>query len=169
MFGKSLVKSSITGDIFEGISPGVEAFAPTRGYRPVERDGLSLELGGPWSFYREFWKAHDLDHLAELLHTPEVGLAPGEHLHLPVLIHNSASKTSDVTLSATVPHGWSVVAGQAIYPVDAQETYPVQTVLAAPIEKEPAWQTVVWNAESGGKIVGTITMRVNLTGGGLPQ
>jgi hypothetical protein len=68
-----------------------------------------------------------------------------------------------------VPHGWTIVAGQAIYSVDAHDTYPIQTVLAAPAEKEPAWQTVVWNAESAGKNLGTITMRVNLAGGGLPQ
>jgi LmbE family N-acetylglucosaminyl deacetylase len=169
VLGKSLVRSSITGDIFEGVAPGAEPFAPTRGYQQVEKDGLSIELGGPWSFYREFWKAHELDHLAELLPMPEVAIAPGERLHLPLLIHNGTGKTSDVTLSATVPHGWNIVAGQAIYSVEAHDTYPIQTVLAAPAEKEPAWQTVVWNAESAGRTVGTITMRVNLAGGGLPQ
>ncbi len=80
------------GDIFEGVAPGAEPFAPTRGYQHVERDGLSIELGGPSSFYREFWNAHGLDQLAGLLNTPEVAIAPGERLHLPVLIHNGTGK-----------------------------------------------------------------------------
>lgn len=169
VLGKSLVKSSVTGDIFESVAPGAEAFAPARGYQQVERDGLSIELGGPWSFYREFWKAHGLDQLAGLLTTPEVGIAPGERLHLPVLIHNGTDKDRDVTLSATVPTGWNILAGQAIYSVDTHDSYPIETVLASPTQKEPPWQTVVWTAESEGKTVGTITIRVNLTTGGLPQ
>src|SRR5579872_597991 len=54
VLGKSLVKSPATDDIFEGIAPGTEPFAPTRGYQHVEKDGITVELGGPWSFYREF-------------------------------------------------------------------------------------------------------------------
>ena len=33
IFGKSLVQSSVTGDIFEGVSPGPIPFAPIRGYQ----------------------------------------------------------------------------------------------------------------------------------------
>jgi len=169
IFGKSLVKSSVTGDILEGVAGGGPPFAPVPGYRPAKKDGLSLELGGPWSFYREFWKAHAIDHLAALLSTPEVAIAPGERLHLPLVIHNATAETRNVELSATAPRGWSVAAGQAIYPVDAHNGYPVETVLASPQQSEPAWQTVVWKAEVEGKTVGSITVRVNLATGGLPQ
>ncbi len=61
------------------------------------------------------------------------------------------------------------MAGQAVYPLEARETYPVETVLASPANGDPAWQTVTWKAESGGKTVGSIAVRVNLTTGGLPQ
>ena len=169
VLGKSLVKSSTTGDVFEGVAPGMEPFAPVPGYKHTAKEGLSIELGGPWSFYHEFWKAHGLDHLAGLLGALEVGITPGERLHLPILIHNATGEARDVTLSAKLPQGWSVAAGHAIYPVEAHATYAVQTILASPTQGEPAWQTVEWNAESGGKAVGTITMRVNLTSGGLPQ
>ena len=169
VLGKSLVKASVTGDIFEGVAPGAEPFAPAGGYQYTQKEGLSIELGGPWSFYREFWKAHGLDHLAGLLRSPEVGIAPGERLHLPVLIHNETGKACDVTLSVRAPDGWNVVAGQAIYSVEAHDSYPIETVLASPSQKQQMWQTVVWTAESAGKTVGTITMRVNLTSGGLPQ
>jgi len=169
IFGKSLVKSSVTGDIFEGITGVPSAFAPAPGYRPVKKDGLSMELGGPWSFYREFWKAHAIDHLADLLTTPEVAIAPGERLHLPLVIHNATAEARNVELSVTIPKGWSTVAGQAAYPIDAHDAYPVETVLASPPQGEPAWQTVVWKAQADGKTVGSIAMRVNLATGGLPQ
>jgi LmbE family N-acetylglucosaminyl deacetylase len=169
ILGKSLVKTSVTGDILEGVGGGNSTFTPAPGYRPAKRDELSIELGGPWSFYREFWKAHAIDHLASLLSTPEVAIAPGERLHLPLVIRNATAEARNVQLSATTPKGWSVAAGQAIYPVDAHSAYPVETVLASPVQGEPAWQTIVWKAEADGKTVGSITMRVNLATGGLPQ
>jgi len=165
--GKSHVKS--TSDIFEGLGPDPIPFVPVRGYRATADAGLSVELGGPWSFYRDFWKAHGLDNLATLLTTPEVNIAPGEHLHLPLLLHNGTGNIANVTLGAVLPGGWTVVAGQAVYPVSAGDTYPVETVLASPSNGDPAWQTVGWKAESGGQTIGSITMRVNLAGGGLPQ
>src|SRR5947208_13253734 len=85
-FGKSLVKSATTGDVFEGVDPAAILYSPVRGYRPERRDGLSLELGGPWAFYREFWKAHNLEHVALLLPAPEVVVLTGETLHAPLLI-----------------------------------------------------------------------------------
>jgi LmbE family N-acetylglucosaminyl deacetylase len=169
VFGKSNVRSTTTGDIFEGIAPGAAAFVPAPGYHAAEETGVTLALGGPWSFYREFWKAHGLNHLAGLLATPEVGIAPGEHLHLPVLLQNNTQEAQEVTLSATLPGGWTVAAGQAVYPVEAGGTYPVETVLVSPTKRDPAWQTVTWKAEAAGKTIGSITVRVNLTSGGLPQ
>jgi LmbE family N-acetylglucosaminyl deacetylase len=169
VFGKSYVQSTATGDIYEGVAPGAIPFVPAPGYRPVVADGITLELGGPWAFYREFWKAHGLNQLAGLLPAAEVGIAPGEHLHLPILLHNGTGQAQEVTLSATLPVGWSVAAGQAVYPLEPGETYSVQTVLASPAKADPLWQTVSWKAESGGKTVGSIAVRVNLTSGGLPQ
>ena len=169
VFGKSNVASTMTGDIFEGIGPDSIPFAPVRGYRATGDAGFSVELGGPWNFYRDFWKAHGLDSLAGLLSVPEVGIAPGERLHLPLLLRNGTGKTSSVTLAAVLPGGWTVVAGQAVYPVNAGDTYPVETVLASPSKGDTAWQTVGWKAESGGQTIGSITVRVNLVGGGLPK
>ena len=42
--------------MFEGVTKKPVAFAPVRGFQPQIHKGLSLELGGPWAFYREFWK-----------------------------------------------------------------------------------------------------------------
>jgi LmbE family N-acetylglucosaminyl deacetylase len=169
VFGKSHVRSTPTGDVLEGIATGPIPFVSAPGYHSAAPAGVTLELGGPWSYYREFWKAHGLNHLAGLLSTPEVAIAPAERLHLPVLLHNGTHEAQEVTLLPSLPDGWTVAAGQAVYPLEANETYPVETVLASPTKGDPAWQTVTWKAESRGKAVGSIAVRVNLTSGGLPQ
>ncbi len=169
VFGKSHVKSSVTGDIFEGIDRGAIPFVPAHGYREPQHSGLTVELGGPWRFYREFWKAHGLDQLGGLLAAPEASLASGERLHLPLLIRNGTAEAHDVTLTAVAPAGWTIAAGQAIYPLEPGETYPVETILTSPAKGAEPWQTVVWKAEAGGSTVGSISMRVNLGSGGLPQ
>lgn len=169
VFGKSVVTASVTGDIFEGITNTAAVFAPIPGYRPTQSTGLSLELGGPWSFYRKLWQAHGLDHLAGLLSTPEVAIEPGERLHLPLQIRNATGEAQMVTLSAAVPEGWSVVAGQAIFPLEAHDSYPVETIIRTPAQGDSSWTTVVWKAESAGKTAGSVTVRVNLAKGSLPQ
>lgn len=169
IFGKSHVESTTTGDVFQGITAKAIPFVAPPGYHEGEVTGVTIELGGPWGFYRDFWKAHGLNHLAGLLSTPEVGIAPGEYLHLPVLIRNGTNAAREVTLSASSPSGWTVIAGEAVYPLEAGDNYSVQTVLGSPTKGDPAWQTVTWKAESDGKTIGSIAVRVNLASGGLPQ
>src|SRR5437870_4033372 len=48
VLGKSLVKGSTTGDVFEGITSGSIQYVRARGYEPMARQGVSLEFGGPW-------------------------------------------------------------------------------------------------------------------------
>jgi LmbE family N-acetylglucosaminyl deacetylase len=168
IFGKSLVKSSITGDILEGIMPGAIPYARVRGYQAPEKTGISVDLAGPWAFYREFWKAHDIDRVAGLLKEPEVMISPGEKLSLPITISNSGPPT-DVTLKPSFPEGWREERGTAIYPVDAQGSYTVQTVLQSPANAAKGWSDITWKAEAGGKEIGSVHMRVQIGGGGLPQ
>jgi LmbE family N-acetylglucosaminyl deacetylase len=171
IFGKSLVKSSTTGDVLEGITPGAIPYARVSGYHATENTGLSIQLEGPWNFYREFWKAHDIAHLANLLKQPEVMLSPGERLTLPITITNGESTAREVTLQAVLPQGWRVERGPAIYPVDARGSYTVQTVVESPAAAPKGWVTpdIIWKAEAGGKEIGSIRMRVLIGGGGLPQ
>jgi len=171
IFGKSLVKSGATGDILEGITPGAIRYARVSGYQESEKNGLSIELAGPWAFYREFWKAHDIPQLANLLKEPEVMISPGEKLTLPITITNSATTAQEVTLQAVLPEGWREQRGQAVYPVDARGAYTVQTVLQSPSGAPKGWvhPDVVWKAEAGGKEIGSIHMRVLIGSGGLPQ
>jgi LmbE family N-acetylglucosaminyl deacetylase len=171
IFGKSLVKSSTTGDVLEGVTPGAIPFARVSGFQPAEKTGLSIQLEGPWNFYREFWKAHDIAHLANLLKQPEVMISPGERLTLPITITNWESAAREVTLEAVLPQGWRVERGQAIYPVDARGSCTVQTVVESPAGAPKGWVNpdVIWKAEAGGKEIGSIHMRVLIGSGGLPQ
>ncbi len=168
IFGKSLVKSTVTGDIFEGVESGPIPFARVRGYEPPRRTGVLMELGGPWAFYQQFCPAHNVAHVAHLL-SPEVAIAPGERLHVPLLIHNDTSEAQQITLTVALPAGWTEVAGTAVYSVRPHESYPVQVLLASPQKDAPAWQEITWKSESHGQSVGSIALRVNTANGGLPQ
>jgi len=76
----------------------------------------------------------------------------------------------EVTLTVTLPKGWTERSGSARYPLAAGETYPAQSVVVAPASGEVGWQEVTWSAETGGRQIGTVSLRV-LVGksGGLPQ
>ncbi|MGA8028337.1 MAG: PIG-L family deacetylase, partial [Bryobacteraceae bacterium] len=64
IFGKSYVPSSATGGLFEGVIPDGISYHRPPGYTPEKVIAPTLELGGSWSFYRRFWQAHGLEHLA---------------------------------------------------------------------------------------------------------
>jgi LmbE family N-acetylglucosaminyl deacetylase len=167
--GKSLVPASTTGDVFEGITPAAIPFAPVRGYHPEIHHGVSIELGGPWVFYGEFWRAHNLDHLADFLKTPEVAVANRADVYVPILIHNDTDQFVEVTLNSTVPAGWEELSGIARYPVRPHEAYPAEVHYVSPATAKPEWQALTWNAEARGQTIGTLTLRVLTDSPGLPQ
>ena len=169
VLGKSLVGGSTTGDVLEGIQHGEVPFAPVQGYRPETRQGISVELGGPWAFYKLLWKAHNIEHLRDLIKIPEVAVGNGEPVNVPILIHNDTDQPVEVTLTSTIPAGWKEMNGTARYPVRPHETYPAETQYIAPSTDKPEWQTLTWKAEANGQTVGTITLRVMTDSPGLPQ
>jgi LmbE family N-acetylglucosaminyl deacetylase len=168
IFGKSLVKSSRTGDIFEGISAAKLPYAPPPGYRTPEMKGVTLELGGPWAFYHEFWRTHGIEHLSGLLQ-PEVQISPGERLHVPLLVSNGERQSHHVSLTIQTPAGWKQLAGPAEYIVRPFGTYPAETVLEAPAGTGAGWQTITWKADAEGRTIGSVSLRVKLDPGQLPQ
>ena len=56
------------------------------------RPSLALELGGPWAFYRSFWQAHGIEHLAKL-YAPEAQVVAGEKLWVPLIIRNDTDSS----------------------------------------------------------------------------
>ncbi len=59
--------------------------------------------------------------------------------------------------------------GTARYAVRPHEVYPAQTTYEAATPAKPEWQTLTWKAESGGREVGSVTLRVLTDSPGLPQ
>jgi LmbE family N-acetylglucosaminyl deacetylase len=168
IFGKSLVKSSVTGDIFEGITPGAIPFARIEGYRSERREGVSLELGGPWSFYQDFRRAHDLDSLP-LATTPEIGLEAGKPLLIPLRIENGGAEPRDVMLSVALPAGWSEQSGSGRYTVPAGQFVPVQVNVMPSGKASDELYEVVCKIEANGATSGSVRLRVKLRPHALPQ
>jgi hypothetical protein len=170
IFGKSLVGGTTTGDIFDGVRAAPIRFASVRGYQPEVHKGLSLELGGPWQFYCTFWKAHNIEHLAQLLPTPEVSIQAGATLNIPLLIRNDSSDSAQVTLIAELPPNSTEKRGSARYTVDANDIYPIEAGVVLALPKVQDWQLISWRVESKGKAMAAVQLRVNVTSeGGLPQ
>jgi hypothetical protein len=169
ILGKSLVGGSITGDIFEGITGDSTPFSPHPGYKAVERSGISMELGGPWSFYREFWQAHGLSQLEGLLPETGANVVPGERIQLPILLHNASDAAAIVTISASVPEGWTEASGGGSYVVPARGNVSLYFKAKTAANAGKAAQKLVLEAETAGASMPSITVLVYADRAALPQ
>jgi LmbE family N-acetylglucosaminyl deacetylase len=173
VLGKSLVGGSVTGDVFDGITPGAIPFARPEVSPELARPELSVELGGPYSFYTAFRRAHGLTNLPHP-EPPEIALqAPGT-LMIPLWVRNRTAKTQEITLSAVLPAGWSAQSGTGKLAVTAKQVASarIEINLPAPAEngaQKPEPQEVTVHADSNGQSVGEIKLRVELRKRALPQ
>jgi len=172
IFGKSLVGGTMTDDVFEGIVPGAVPSARIVARKREKLAAVSLELGGPWNFYGEFWKGHNIEHLAELLPVPEMAIEPGtNYVHVPLLIRNDTATIQEVTITAKLPEGWSDnKTRSSVYQVRPGEVYPVGDRLHLPEIWKPEWQEISWTALFGGQQSGAVILRVYAgANGAMPQ
>lgn len=167
IFGKSLVGGTATSDIFEGVTGNEIPYTRARGYQP-STSALTLELGGPWAFYREFWPAHNIEGIAKLF-APEAQVAPGDALWVPLLIRNDTNSTKQVSLHWTLPSGWTQKPDATVYAVAPHDTYAVQLTITSSAAHKDTWQNLTWNADSDGKNMGSVSLRVDVVSNGLPQ
>jgi hypothetical protein len=173
VLGKSLVGGTVTGDIFEGITPGAIPFARPEVSPEPARPELSVDLGGPWSFYAEFRRAHGLTNLPHP-EPPEIALqAPGT-LVIPLWIRNRIAKTQEITLSATLPAGWTAQSGTGKFTVAAKQVTAARIevnlpALAENAAKKTEPQEVSIRAEANGQVIGEAKLRVDLRKRALPQ
>lgn len=166
LLGKTLVGGSTTGDPLEGVRAEDIPFRPVRGYFPPQRSGVTVEIGGAWAFYRQFWPAHDLATVAEMLPTPEIGIGGGGELPVPLLIHNNTDHNATVALQITLPQGWRSKTPAMRYPVREHETYCVQLLLRAPPAAKPSWHEAIF-ALKGENATGSDKLRVFVGPGGM--
>ena len=173
VLGKSLVGGSATGDIFENIKPEAIPFVrPTISPKP-EQPELSLELGGPWSFYHDFRRAHGLMHLWHP-EPPEIALQAGTTLVIPLWLRNERSGPQEVTLIANLPAGWKLQSGAGKFVVAAKEVAAARVEIEMPQLDDAAHgkqelREVTIRAESNGQSIGAAKLRVELRKRALPQ
>ena len=168
ILGKSLVAGSATGDVFEGINATAIPYSAPPGYKSVQRSGVSMELGGPWGFYREFWRVHGLP-LAGLLKDVGVNVVPGERIQIPLIVHNDSDRDATVNIAASVPEEWSEANGAGTYMAPAHQdvTLYFKAKTAATTSKEA--QKLVLTAEGSTAAIQPITILVYADRGALPQ
>jgi LmbE family N-acetylglucosaminyl deacetylase len=173
VLGKSMVGGNVTGDIFENISASPAVPAPRIFPSAPLPTQVSIELGGPWSFYRDFRLAHGLERLPRL-DVPEIAVAAGGTLEIPVWLHNPTNTIQEIKLSVTVPKEWTVNNGADLYSVRSGENDAATIEIAVP--QLPASETkskeiseVFVTGESNGQNIGTIKLRAQLRSHALPQ
>jgi hypothetical protein len=85
-------------------------------------------------------------------------------LTIPLVIDNPSKKPIDVIVSVKAPDGWKATpVPPATVPAHSQYLLRVQA--AAPATKLPGWQQFSISAQSAGKSIGTVPLRVELSTG----
>ncbi len=173
VLGKSLVGGSVTGDIFEGITPGAILFARPEVSPEPARSELSVELGGPYSFYAEFRRAHGLAHLPHP-EPPEIALQGHTTMAIPLWVRNRTAKTQEISIAASLPSGWTVQSGTGKFTVAPKQMAAARIEIMLPAvpeneTKKPEPQEVTVRVDSNGQSISEIKLRVELRKRALPQ
>src|SRR6202035_1964036 len=108
------------------------------------------------------------------LDIPEIAVAAGGVLEIPIWLRNLTNAMRDIKLTAAVPNGWTVKTGADTYSIRPGEDDAATIEIGVP--QLPASETkskeisdVLVSAESGGQNMGTIKLRVQLRAHALPQ
>ncbi len=173
VLGKSLVGGSTTGDVFENVAAGAIPFVRPDVLPEPPRPELSVELGGPWSFYAEFRRAHGLTNLPHP-EPPEIALQGHSAMVIPLWVRNRTGKTQEISLAATLPAGWTLQSGTGKFTVSAKQAAAARIEIMLPAfpeteTKKPEPQEISVHAESNGQSIGEIKLRVELRKRALPQ
>jgi LmbE family N-acetylglucosaminyl deacetylase len=163
IFGKSLVPSSMTDDVFAGVAPNGIAYQRAPGFAAVAHTEPALEIGDPWSYYHKLWQAHGLDHLASLVPV-EISVHVDRVLAIPLVVENPLDTVIEVNLSVKAPEGWKVapVAAAAVAP---HSRFYLRVQATAPASRSPGWQEFLISGEVGNKPIGAVTLRAELSSG----
>ena len=169
IFGKSYVKSGITSDLFEGVEhKGIDYHRPP-GFSLPKLTSAKLELGGPWHFYRGFWQAHGLEHLANLI-GPEIMVQPNSRLTIPVRFENPTNVSIDANLSVVLPEKWSPTRpAPAMVSIPPHSSQTVMFEAKSPEAPLKGGHTIAISARSKQESLGLIRIRVEVELGAMPE
>lgn len=170
MLAKSHVGGSATGDVFENVTRDPIAYAPPAPFIPEAPRGVTLGPDGSWAFYPVFWRAHGLDRVLSL-DPLDVSVRPSAELRVPLVLRNATATPTDVTLVRTskLPDGWTEQPVSKVYPLAANDVYRLEPVLmtSATEIKDPV--ALTYEARAGSTVVGTVSLRVVVRAGTMPQ
>jgi LmbE family N-acetylglucosaminyl deacetylase len=157
--GKTHVNGSATGDIFDGIDSKPIPFSRARPQAFSAPDETQAQLGGPWSFYHDFWREHELTSLLSL--RPEISVRPNGTLQVPITITNSSGQEDEFTASAVLPPGWTQKEGVSVkVPAHTQASVTIEVV--APGQADKVFQEIRAQVTSVEKVfsAGSIFVKV---------
>jgi LmbE family N-acetylglucosaminyl deacetylase len=163
ILGKSLVGGNTTGDVFEAVAPGAIPFATSQSGSPRSATAVFISSGGAWQFYTEFWTAHGMAQLANLLPIPEVGIRMGNSLEFPLLLRNDSASPAEVRITSILPAGWEEVADNSgPYLLRPGESRQLSRHLVTPRAGKAHWDEISWTATANGASIGGTKLRVCL-------
>jgi LmbE family N-acetylglucosaminyl deacetylase len=177
IFGKSVVGGKPTDGVFENIDekPQVNAIFHSGSMNEADETGPlpRIELGAAWKLYAEFYPAHGLGQLPAAK-TPEIEIKTGTSLVIPLIVLHDAKKELPLNVAVSAPQGWKVVHGNGQFVLPAEDSAALEVLIDTPALsdkqlKEAVPQDVVIRAESEGKQIGEIRLRVLLRESALPQ
>lgn len=125
----------------------------------------SVELGGPWEFYRHFWEAHQLTHLP-VEHGAELMVNFESPVTVPVTVHNRKHTALDVPIQVELPERW-------IYwrrppnrvAVAPQSSVTFTFTVRSPSGKEPQTGSIIVQGEG----LNPVTLQVEVNRNAMPQ
>jgi LmbE family N-acetylglucosaminyl deacetylase len=173
VLGKSLVGGSVTGDVFDGITPGAILFARPEAKPDPPQPDISVELAGPWDYYAQFRRAHGLAHVPHP-EPPEIAQQAGGIFVIPLWLRNQTAEEQEFTLTLGLPFGWTLQPGTLKFLVGAKQTGAARVEINLPLlsdsgPKSPELQEVSVHAESNGKMIGDVKIRIELRKKALPE
>ena len=176
IFGKSEVPGAPTDDVFAGIKPGP---LPLEMHAVKYEDsffstGDHIAIGGPWFYYTLFRPAHHLVN-PPMAKVPEIAIKAGTVVAVPLHVqHADSTVPMNLTLKIETPTGWKVVAGQGDFALPAEAFTDLRTEIETPNlspeeQKKAQPEEIIIKAETGGKSIGEVHLRVLLQTSALPQ
>jgi LmbE family N-acetylglucosaminyl deacetylase len=171
--GKSLVGGNVTGDVFEGITPGAIPFARPEVAPAPSQPEISVELAGPWKYYADFRRAHGLSHLPHP-EPPEIAQQAGGTFVIPLWLRNQTAESREFKLSVKLPPNWTLQSDSLKFVVGAKQTGAARIeinlpALSDPAPKNPAAQEISVHAEANGISAGDVKILVELRKRALPE
>jgi hypothetical protein len=100
---------------------------------------------------------------------PEIAVAAGTILQLPVILRDDDKEPAEVTLTTKLPDGWTLKNPLPHYKLSPGDILPVEVEFTTPPKKTDQISELSCRAEAAGREIGTVKLLVKLVGGGLPQ